>query len=339
MIKSVLVVGHGLAGAILTQTLRYRGVSVACLDGGLIHSASKVAAGLINPYIGPKFNIPIDFSNCMESNRLFFEDFEKQNSCTLYSKDSLIRIFKSPEQKKRWDWLSTEKVESKYSEKFISSDALKELRIDGKYGAGLTTIFRLEIKKFLSISKDLLIKENLWQNKVFHETDATDFDLIIFAEGFNVEKNSFFNWLPFSPAKGETIQIKGPSVKSCSNGTWILPESKEYCMAGSTWEHDNLKSGPTLHGKLEIIKKINYLDLQNHEIVGHKSGIRSCTLDRHPIIGRHFKLPNLAIFNGFGSRGATTICYYANILVDHLIEGTGIPPLISIERFRENFRE
>ncbi|MEC7802196.1 MAG: hypothetical protein VX467_03390, partial [Verrucomicrobiota bacterium] len=63
MIKSVLVVGHGLAGAILTQTLRLRGVSVACLDGGLIHSASKVAAGLINPYIGPKFNIPIDFSN------------------------------------------------------------------------------------------------------------------------------------------------------------------------------------------------------------------------------------------------------------------------------------
>ena len=52
--KPVLVVGHGLAGAILAQSLLMRGIRVHCVDAGIKHSASSVAAGLVNPFIGPK---------------------------------------------------------------------------------------------------------------------------------------------------------------------------------------------------------------------------------------------------------------------------------------------
>ena len=337
--KSVLIVGHGLAGAILAQTFHSRGIFAACFEGEIIHSASRVAAGLINPYIGPKLNIPKDFTKCIKSNRSFFTDFEKKHSCNLYSQDSLIRIFKSTSQRKLWDSLSTHNRQNKFTERFISPETLKKLNIEGRHGAGLTKIFRLEVNKFLKISKDLLIRKNLWQNKSFHESDITNFDLIIFAEGFNVDANNFFNWLPFSHAKGEIIKLRGPNVKNCSNGTWLLSDSNNHCMAGSTWEHENLKSGPTSHGKLEIIKNINYIDLQNHKVINHVSGIRSCTLDRYPIIGRHFEFSKLAIFNGFGSRGATMVSYYANILVDHLFNGSDIPPYVSIERFKRYFTE
>ena len=53
-----LIVGHGLAGATLAHLLLERGQRIMVLDKKLPHCASQVAAGLVNPLIGPKFNIP-----------------------------------------------------------------------------------------------------------------------------------------------------------------------------------------------------------------------------------------------------------------------------------------
>ena len=69
--KSILIVGHGLAGAILAHTLIDRGLRVTCTEGKINHSASRIAAGLINPFIGPKLNIPLDFQQCIEVIHIF----------------------------------------------------------------------------------------------------------------------------------------------------------------------------------------------------------------------------------------------------------------------------
>jgi glycine/D-amino acid oxidase-like deaminating enzyme len=74
--KPVLVVGHGLAGAILAQSLLMRGIMVHCVDARIKHSASSVAAGLINPFIGPKLNTPEQFNECMKANLAFFQNWE-----------------------------------------------------------------------------------------------------------------------------------------------------------------------------------------------------------------------------------------------------------------------
>ena len=71
--------GHGLAGAILAHTLINRGIKVTCTEGQIKHSASRIAAGLINPFIGPKLNPPPTFGKCMESN---FQFFSKTFSCS-----------------------------------------------------------------------------------------------------------------------------------------------------------------------------------------------------------------------------------------------------------------
>ena len=62
MKHKIIIVGHGLAGSMLAHTLLRRGVKVTVLDAKMAHSASQVSVGLINPFIGPKFNIPEDFS-------------------------------------------------------------------------------------------------------------------------------------------------------------------------------------------------------------------------------------------------------------------------------------
>jgi glycine/D-amino acid oxidase-like deaminating enzyme len=72
MSQDILIVGHGLAGAILAHSLLKCGQNVRVIDSCSPHSATQVSAGLINPFIGPKLNIPTDFDNCMDANAYLF---------------------------------------------------------------------------------------------------------------------------------------------------------------------------------------------------------------------------------------------------------------------------
>jgi len=60
------------------------------LDARMAHSASEVSVGLINPFIGPKFNIPEDFSLCMSQNFDFFNNIEKNIGENVYEDDTVI---------------------------------------------------------------------------------------------------------------------------------------------------------------------------------------------------------------------------------------------------------
>ncbi|NBU86500.1 MAG: FAD-dependent oxidoreductase [Verrucomicrobia bacterium] len=181
--KPVLVVGHGLAGAILAQSLLMRGIRVHCVDAGIKHSASSVAAGLINPFIGPKLNIPEQFNECMKANLAFFQNWEIEAGEKLFHSEHLLRVFTTEKQVSRWRELS---------------------------------------------------------------------------------------------------------------------ESSDYAM----------------------FKEIN-----------HFSGIRSGTKDRNPILGKHPEHKNLFIFNGFGSRGSTTIMFNANRLINFLEMEIELPEKVSLKRF------
>ena len=131
--KSILIVGHGLAAAILAHTLIDRGLRVTCTDGGINHSASRIAAGLINPFIGPKLNIPLDFQQCIVSNSHFFKKWEDESNEILFKPESLLRIFKSEKQRTKWNELSKYK-ESRYTLSFKRK--IGRIRIHAMYGAG-----------------------------------------------------------------------------------------------------------------------------------------------------------------------------------------------------------
>ncbi|WP_407680682.1 FAD-binding protein, partial [Candidatus Chordibacter forsetii] len=77
MSQGILIVGHGLAGAILAHSLLEYGENVRVIDSCSSHSATQVSAGLINPFIGPKLNMPKDFDRCMDANLSFYKMIER----------------------------------------------------------------------------------------------------------------------------------------------------------------------------------------------------------------------------------------------------------------------
>ena len=130
--EPIFIVGHGLAGALLTHSLIDEGFKVYCTDAAIDHSASRVAAGLINPFIGPKLNIPLDFRNCIEANIRFFKNWENFYGEKIFKEETLFRVFTSEHQVIKWKELSDS---SEYAQSFVSEKNLNQMGIIGRWGA------------------------------------------------------------------------------------------------------------------------------------------------------------------------------------------------------------
>ena len=329
MKRNIVIVGHGLAGSILAHTLFRRGVQVMILDSEMPHSASRVSVGLINPFIGPKFNIPEEFSLCMKQNFNFFENIKKKFSNQYLQTVELYRIFQNSFQLEKWKLLP-----SPYRGAQLTSEDCGKMGFNAPLGAGITKAWKLEVNEFLSFSQNYFEASNSYRKEFFHPSNWTNYK-VIFCDGYRSSRHEWFSKLPFSPAQGDVLSIKSNLSFTLSNGVWHIPYGEKFsARVGSNWKHQDIESGPTEDAKMEIFRKINYLpNLENYKILKHVSGVRSGTIDRNPILGKLTNQENYYLFNGFGSRGCTTIAKNARHFADYFLNGKPLPRKVDITRF------
>ncbi|MBT3637004.1 MAG: FAD-binding oxidoreductase [Opitutae bacterium] len=331
-----LIVGHGLAGSALAHMLLKCGQRVVVLDDKSPHSASKVAAGLINPLIGPKFNAPLHAKDCLTESQRFFRSIEKETGTSLYGEFLLHRVFVSEKQRDLWLEKSKAPVFRRYARSVERRKACEKLGLVAPLGAGTQLANRLDFPLFLKLSENMLRQAGCWQEGIFEETDWKEAKKIVFCEGYRVMRNPWFGHLPFSPAQGEILLMETGLSVAASNGTWIVPEKKDRCLAGSTWKHDDLESGPTENGKNKILENLPIPNADTPVIIEHRSGIRPGTRDRSPIMGKHRENARMFLFNGFGSRGAATVPFYSKHMLDFMIGEIPLPKEADLKRFEKN---
>ena len=75
-----------------------------------------------------------------------------------------------------------------------------------------------------------------------------------------------------------------------------------------------------------------------YEIRDHKAAVRPTVKDRRPLLGVHPEFPNIFIFNGLGTKGASQGPYFANHMADFLTENTPLDPEVDIRRFHAKSR-
>jgi glycine/D-amino acid oxidase-like deaminating enzyme len=68
-------------------------------------------------------------------------------------------------------------------------------------------------------------------------------------------------------------------------------------------------------------------------MTNQRCGIRPSTRDRLPVMGRHPDHPQIALFNGFGSKGATWAPPLAEHFASHLLNGDALDEEIDLLRF------
>lgn len=343
-----LIVGQGLAGSALALELLARGKTVLVIDDGHKHASSQVAAGLINPITGRRHALCwrfFEFWNSLET----YDRWSLELGGKFSHKKPILRFLKSAEERELFE----KKLQAGEFEGIKLSYPIQAL---GVPGCGLKEpCYRLDQAGwvdqagFIEAVKSHLenldcIEQGRWMADDCRRTPGLvqwkqfKASTIVFTQGFQGADNPFFRELPFRNAKGEILKLSGPVVEDLpilNRGKWLLPQGNGYFRAGATYDLNNLDLQVTDQGAEEILHGVRELVDWELEVTEYQAGIRPALHDFKPVMGRHPWFPEIAIFNGLGSKGSLMAPLLARELADHLEEGKPLHPEADIDRFRK----
>ena len=325
-----IIVGQGLAGTLLAHDLIEQDKSVIIIDTHLKASASRVAAGLINP-ISMKRCIPAMPTNYLTTafdRYSYLED--KLNSRFLFKKP-LLRLFDSFETKDLWIDNYENKEMNIFIDEFCAVNTFSFLK-DKFSSAMVKPAGYLDLKEFLAVSREYFKDNNMLIEEKFIFSEFNDrnisyrnfkADKIIFCDGFRIKENPFFDYLPIAPTKGELMQIKIPSIenfdKIISKGIYIIPNGDYMYTVGATYNRDDLTENLTEDGQKFLKDKLDEVLNVEYEIISSVAGVRPTVKDREPLIGMHKEFKNIGVFNGLGARGVLNAPHFSKEFSKSLI--------------------
>ena len=311
-----IIVGQGLAGTILAHDLEEKGNRLLLIDSNESASASRVAAGLINP-VGMKRCIPSWGAEVFYPYAIRrYQDLEAKMNASFLAQRSIFKLFGNEEDAHQWKIKYSNQGMNQYINAFLKPSSFPYLK-DNFGGAMLDSVASLDTKVFLDSSRKHFEKRHLCLDQRF-DYDLIDlkrssykdytFNRIIFAEGYFVKDNPYFNALPLSPTKGEVMTIKIPSHQKfnhcISKGIYIIPLGNHLYRVGSTYHHKDFNDLVTDEGKQHIHRQLKSIFKTEYIEVQTDAGVRPTVRDRKPLLGLHPFNPKFGVFNGLGTRGA-----------------------------------
>ena len=349
-----IIVGQGLAGSVLAYLLQKQGQKVVIFDkfteGGKL-SSSQIAAGVINPITGMRFVKTWRIDAFLAAAKALYLDIETDLGIKLWHERSIFRALRTIEEQNNWLLRSSFPDYQPYcGETAPSVKSINQFKsvIEIKNAAqvnlpALVAHFRHTFK-----TNNILLTDNFDTAKLDISTDKIIYkdvhaSKIIFCEGIGGAKNPFFKHLPFNPDKGELLLVKIPNLdlsQIFKNKMTIVPlhdtegGNKDLYWVGATnvWTFDN--DLPNEATKELIINELKNTISIPFEVVAHQAAIRPTVKDRRPFIGcASQQYPNIYIFNGFGTKGASLVPFWASHFVGHLLHHTPIDKEVDVKRF------
>lgn len=344
-----VVVGLGLAGISFCETLEQNNKTFKVIADSS-QTSSVVAGGLYNPVILKRFTLAWNAKEQLDLALPFYKALEDKLQVQLDYKIPVIRRFASVEEQNMW-FEAMDKPNLNY---FLSPKILqnKNANINADFGYGeVLHTGRIDTRELLSAYKNYLIKKEAILQETF-DFDALHIEengvtykgikaeKIVFATGFGLKSNPFFNYLPLNGTKGELLTIKAPDLKEGSvikSSVFIIPMGNHLYRVGATYNRDDKTNNVSETAKEELLTKLNTFLKCSYEVVDHKAGVRPTVADRKPLVGEHPKHKNVYVLNGFGSRGVMAGPYAAKHLYNFIENKEPLPIEINCKRFIKRY--
>ncbi len=340
-----LIIGCGLAGISFSERALQNGKSILVLNNNSQNS-SKIAGGLYNPVILKRFSEVWQAQEQLSIMNDFFSVLEKKINCKVDFKMPILRKFYSVEEQNNWfaasdkvalsPFLSTRLISKKYS------------GIDSPFGYGevlhtgyVDTALLLEKYKTYLVENEMYLEESFDYDALEEINGGIRYKNIaakhiVFAEGFGIHANPYFNHLPLDGTKGELFIIKAPDLDLdviVNTSVFILPLGNDLYKVGATYNWKDKTDLPTEEGKAELIERIKEIISCDFQIVSHFAGVRPTVKDRRPLIGTHPNHEAMHILNGLGTRGVMLGPAMAKALYEHIEHKKPLDKEICIKRF------
>ncbi|WP_074407275.1 NAD(P)/FAD-dependent oxidoreductase [Aquimarina megaterium] len=345
MLLDYIVVGLGLSGLSFVEELENYNKSYVVFEDAS-QKSSRVAGGLYNPIILKRFTMAWQASQQIETAVSFYKNVETKLQKTLVSELPILRRFNAVEEQNNW----FEACDKPLLGEFLSSELIRNtnpaLDIPFHYGKVKHT-GKIDIRNMLSAyaknlkENNILIDESFEYDKIIVAEDYIQYKEIkcrhiVFAEGYGVKNNPFFNDLPLYGNKGEYIIIKSEALKqkeAIKSSIFIIPLGEDLYKVGATYNNQDKSPEITTIAREELKKKLEKFLKVPYEVVDQVAGIRPTVRDRRPLIGTHARYANVHILNGMGSRGILLAPTMAKELYNHIEKGISLDKEIDCKRY------
>jgi glycine oxidase len=310
-----IIVGSGLAGIAFSEMALKNNKTIFVFNNQSQNS-SKIAGGLYNPVILKRFSEVWKANEQLDLLYPFYKNLESKLSVTLDYKLPLLRKFYSVEEQNNWFTAS----DKPNLAKFLSTDLITKKwdSIPSPFNFG-EVLFSGYVDTALLVAsyKAFLIQQNTYQEETF---DYSELKInseyiqyknikakhIVFAEGFGMLSNPFFNKLPLDGTKGELLLIKAPNLNLdviMKSSVFVLPIGNDLYKVGATYNWEDKTNIPTEAAQKELTDNLKELINCEFEIIEHYAGVRPTVKDRRPLVGTHPIHNNIHVLNGLGTRG------------------------------------
>ena len=342
----IIIVGHGIAGCNLAHLAERRGLSFCVIDEGG-QSTSKVAVGMINPITGRKY------VKTWQADRLwpFLEDhyalLEKDLNEPLFHAHPLFKVLPDIDALNTWQMRLGDQTYHKYLQDNQHSH-FEGINIAQPHGGFyINKAYRVDGLALLDASVRRWISRGFYHKEVFDVSDLTyDKDsiqyrslrakYIVFCQGHSIASNPFFPDIPVRANKGEALIIESKSLPReviIGHQVNIVPLGNQRYWVGSTYAWEDETTSPTDAGKEGLLNRLAKSFQGEYRVVDHLAGLRPASKDRRPIIGRSSKSSQVACLTGMGTKGYSLSPYFADMLLDALINQKDIVPEVNLTRF------
>ncbi len=344
-----LIIGHGIAGICVAEHLEKNGATFSIINHENIHSSSRVAAGLYNPITGRKMKktwLADEIFPYLES---FYSSLEEKLNAEFLIKKKIYRPFTSIEEQN--EWIGSDENDSdgiNFIDSVATEPQFKEFIEDPSGGITLSNSGYLDLNTLIDAHKNYLVEKGLYYSEkldyqklkvteeliTYKEIKAKN---IIFCDG-PLNENSYFDWVPTAPVKGEILHIETssplPEDVIFNRGVFIVKHAQNnYYRVGATYEWKNLDHYPTEKAKNQLLGKLEELLRIPFKVVGQVAGVRPASNDRRPIIGNHPLQKNVFLFNGLGTKGVSLAPYFANDFSLFLLKNKILNEEVNISRY------
>jgi glycine oxidase len=344
-----LIVGSGLAGISFAEVALKNNKTFLVIDNESQNS-SRVAGGLYNPVILKRFSEVWNAQEQLILMNEFYKEIEEKLQTKFNFQMPILRKFFSIEEQNNWFAASDKKNLAPFLSTNLITKKYNSIDSPYDYGEVLSTGY-VNTALLLDTYKEYLQKNNLLLEEFFDSIYVEFFDYgiqykniqarhIIFAEGFGMHRNPFFNYLPLDGTKGELFIIKAPDLNLdviVNTSVFILPMGNDLFKVGATYNWQDKTDLPTEEGKQELIDRIKEIITCDFEIVKHFGGVRPTVKDRRPLIGTHHERKSIHILNGLGTRGVMLGPAMAQALFDKIENEISLDREIDIQRFHKRY--
>jgi len=343
LVYDYLIIGQGIAGSTVAMRLLEHGARIMVVDHERTNTSSKVAAGIVNPVSGKRFSLGWRVEECFGELHSFYPRIEKMLKTRFFYPMPLIRII--PDFGSANSWLSRA-AEERY-QPYVCREEPFLPALEGRYGMmEVRQAGYLDTQSYIRVVGDhlrsieaLRITEEDADPKITPGAvswNGIEAKNVIFANGIRAKDHPLFSDLPFTPMKGEILDMKSPAPRDriVTGACFICPDQNGTFRVGSTYDWRNANEEITEEAKKDLTQRLEKFMFIPYEVIGQSAGIRPSVKDRKPLIGQHPEHDNVFLFNGLGSKGVSMAPYLSGLLWQKMNAGIDIPREVDLNRFK-----